>query len=121
MLGFLHKRVLGKAHPCFQKLLPFHADVFDWPGEGTHDKVLYNHFKEIQFQHAMYARSIFGMVYVYNHLPQRIIDCPSISLFQRFLTKAVRKACEQHDLAWKDIFSCRVNLVHTVNISFDGV
>ena len=121
MLGFLHKRVLGKAHPCFQKLLPFHADVFDWPGEGTHDKVLYNHFKEIQFQHAMYARSIFGMVYVYNHLPQRIIDCPSISLFQRLLTKAVRKACEQHDLAWKDIFSCRVNLVHTVNISFDGV
>ena len=29
MFGFLHKRVLGKAHPCFQKLLPFHADVCD--------------------------------------------------------------------------------------------
>ena len=28
ILGLLQKRVLGISHPIFQKLLPFHADVF---------------------------------------------------------------------------------------------
>ena len=28
ILGLLHKRVLGLSHPIFQRLLPFHMEVF---------------------------------------------------------------------------------------------
>ena len=28
ILGLLHKRILGEAHPIFNKLLPLHVDVF---------------------------------------------------------------------------------------------
>ena len=119
-LGLLHKRVLGQCHPMFQRLFPFHVDVCVDPAQARHDKALYNHFKEVIFQQGLHARSIFGMVYVYNHLPQHVVDCKTISCFQRFLTKAVRRACQEHDPGWRDLFSCRVNLVHTVNIDFDS-
>ena len=38
VLGLLHKRVLGEAHPVFQKLLPFHRNVFGSLRPGEHDK-----------------------------------------------------------------------------------
>ena len=119
VLGLLHKRVLGRCHPMFQRLFPFHVDVCADPAQGVHNKILYNHFKEVVFQQSLHSRSIFGMVYVYNHLPQHVVDCATISCFQRLLTKAVRRACEQSDPAWQDLLSCLVNLVHTVNMTFD--
>ena len=38
ILGLLQKRVLGKAHPVFQKLFPFYADVFGNLRPGDHDR-----------------------------------------------------------------------------------
>ena len=75
VLGLLHKRVLGKAHPIFQKLLPFHADVFGSLRPAEHSKQLYGHILDVNFQHNLHERSIFGMVYVYNRLPENVVDC----------------------------------------------
>ena len=68
VLGLLHKRVLGKAHPVFQDLLPFHADLFGELRPGEHNKQFYGHILDVHFQHALHSRSIFGMVYVHNRL-----------------------------------------------------
>ena len=38
ILGLLHKRVLGLNHPIFQRLLPFHVEVFDSLPAGGHNK-----------------------------------------------------------------------------------
>ena len=43
ILGLLHKRVLGKAHPVYQKLLPFHNEVFGSLNPAQHRFQLYGH------------------------------------------------------------------------------
>ncbi len=68
VLGFLHKRVLGKSHPDIQKLLPFHFDVFGSLRPGEHDKQLYGHIMDVQQQHSLHSRSIFGMAYLLSLL-----------------------------------------------------
>jgi len=108
MLGLLHKRVLGISHPVFQSLLPFHTDVFGSARPDEHDKQLYGHILDVNFQHALHSRSIFGMVYVYNRLPQNVVDQPTVSAFQRCLTIMARDACNNGDLQWDQMFSCRL-------------
>ena len=107
ILGLLHKRVLGLSHPLFQELLPFCSDVPGSFSQGQHDKQLYGHLPDVSFQLVLYCHSIFAMTYVYNRLPQSVIDCRTISLFQRCLTKSAREACFAGDPDWVDFFSCR--------------
>ena len=107
VLGLLHKRVLGKCHPVFQKLLPFHVDVFGSLRPREHSRQLYGHILEVRNQHSLHSRSIFGMVYEYNKLPQSIIDCVSISEFQKKLTLMARENCQNGDLRWMHTFSSR--------------
>ena len=38
ILGMIHKRVLGIAHPAFNQLMPWYRDVFGHRGPGNHDK-----------------------------------------------------------------------------------
>ena len=41
ILGMFHKRVLGLAHPIFNRLLPFHQNEMHGASTGTHSKQLY--------------------------------------------------------------------------------
>ena len=107
ILGLLHKRVLGIAHPIFNKLLPYHIEIFGSLRRGEHNKQLYGHGNEIHFQHGLHRRSIFGMVHIYNRLPQEIVDCVCVSSFQRELTLIARKKCEDGDPDWSVMFSGR--------------
>ena len=108
VLGFLHKRVLGKNHPDIQRLLPFHFDVFGSLRPGEHDKQLYGHILDVQQQHSLHSRSIFGMVYVYNRLPQNVVNCKTVSTFQRHLTLEAREKCQDGNENWIHSFSCRL-------------
>jgi len=107
ILGLLHKRVLGIAHPIFNKLLPYHLEIFGSLRQGEHNKQLYGHGNEIHFQHGLHRRSIFGMVHIYNRLPQEIVDCACVSSFQRELTLIARKKCEGGNPDWSFLFSGR--------------
>ena len=107
MLGLLQKRVLGKAHPVFERLLPFHIDCFDRLRPGEHNRQLYNHFLKVHFQHSLFNRSVFGMVHVYNKLPQSVVESSSVSSFQRSLTFIAREACRRNEPKWKSSFACR--------------
>ena len=107
VLGLLQKRVLGKAHPIFQKLLPFFFDVFGFLRPEEHNKQLYGHFLEVHFQQALHFRSIFGMASVYNDIPQDVVDSTTVSAFQKSLTLTLRKACQAGNPKWMHLFSCR--------------
>ena len=107
ILGLLHKRVLGLSHPMFQTLLPFCSDVPGAWSPGDHNKQLYGHLPEANFQLALFCRSIFGMTYVYNRLPQEIVDNQTVSLFQNSLTRIAREMCENGDPDWIHLFSSR--------------
>ena len=108
ILEFLHKRVLGKNHPDIQRLLPFHFDVFGSLRPGEHDKQLYGHILDVQQQHSLHSRSIFGMVYVYNRLPQNVVNWKAVSTFQRHLTLEAREKCQDANENWIHFFSCRL-------------
>ena len=105
ILGMLHKRVLGLAHPIFDRLLPFHCESHG-ASTGSHTKQLYGHILQADFQLHLHKRSIFGMVHIYNRLPQEIIDSETVALFQSKLTKLARSSCKE-ELAWQAMFSCR--------------
>ena len=112
MLGLMHKRVLDLNHPVFQKLLPFHNDVFGMPGYGHHNKQLYGHLQAANFQMALFCRFIFGMTYIYNTLPQEAVDCTNVSRFQRHLTIMARHRCRDGYPNWSRCLSSRVQNVH---------
>jgi hypothetical protein len=106
MLGFIHKRVLGLAHPRIEGLLPWYTTVFTRPRMG-HNKQLYNNFREVHFQIGLFSRSIFCLVDLYNNLSQTAVDCTSVSSFQAYLTHLVRVHCQNGSPRWQYSFNTR--------------
>ena len=103
MLGFLHKRVLGRAHPCFSALFPFATNH----GNG-HSKSLATHAGN--FQELLLKRSLFALVRVYNQLPQYVIDLDDISLFQSALTTFAKNECNNGRQYWQHTFDPASNV-----------
>ena len=99
-IGLLHKRVLGNAPPVFQHLLSLGSLR---PGE--HDKQLHGHILEVHRQHNLHDRSIFATVYVYNGLPQDVMNCRCVSTFQSCLTKMARDRCKTGGSSWRRMFN----------------
>ena len=93
---------MGKCNPSFDALLPpkEHAE------QGRHSKQLYAHWLEVKEQRALFNRSIFGMVDIYNNLPQAIVDSISVSIFQGRLTELARSRCQRDESDWHRSF-CR--------------
>ena len=97
----------GLAHPVFQRLLPFHADIFHFHRADRHNRELYGHYLEIHFQRSLFQRSIFGMCEIYNKLNQDLVDSPTVSIFQAGLTALAKTECQDGDPNWHECFSCR--------------
>lgn len=106
VLGSLHKRVLGKWPPSFERLLPWYSSHFSNPRGMGHSKQLYGHNCEVSAHPALYARSIFAMVVIYNNLPQSLVDAASVQSFQSGLTQIARTRCQQGVVDWALTF-CR--------------
>ena len=98
ILGMIHKRVIGQAHPSFDALLPFSSGRAAL--RGNHSKQMYNHCNEVNAQWDLYKRSIFGMVDIYNNLSQEAVDSASVEIFQSYLTRVARVRCQQGNVKW---------------------
>ena len=106
MLGMLHKRVLGKCHPSFARLLPWFTERFPEGRGHGHNKALYGHNCEITHCQGLFSRSIFAMVDIYNNLPQHVVDNVTVSEFQSYLNHLAYTRCQQGDVSWSSSF-CR--------------
>ena len=73
-----------------------------------HNKQLYGHWLEVKEHRALFSRSIFSMIDIYNNLPQSVVDAPSVSSFQSRLTEIVKKQCKNQDPMWQLSF-CRLS------------
>ena len=107
ILGLLHKRVLGESHPIFKKLFPLSTEIGRPLLPGGHSRQLYGHLHEVHFQMTLYCKSIFAMTYVYNMLPQHVVDSSSVTEFQKHLSILARRKCALGDETWRDSFSSR--------------
>ena len=99
ILGFLHKRVLGQAHTGIEQLLPMIGACPPW-----HDKQIESHMQECIRQQVIFYRSLFGMVLVYNRLPQAFVNIDSVQSFQSALTHVARTSCLAGSAGWRSMF-----------------
>ena len=106
ILGLLHQRVLGQCHRSFDHLLPWYSLRFETARGFGHNKQLYGHWIEANQHSALFARSIFATVDIYNNLPQSVVDASSVSAFQSCLTSMARKRCQLGNAQWASSF-CR--------------
>ena len=109
MLGVLHRTVLGQGPEPLRHL--FQADMsvstrHTRSSENKHDRQLVDmrnqHFLKIT------RRSAFGLVAVYNKLPQRIVSQETVRVFQSHLQLLVKKQCSLQDVRWTELLSPRV-------------
>ena len=107
ILGLLHKRVIGECHPMFSTLLPFCVEMGQPTLPGGHDKQLYGYLHEARCQLALFFRSIFAMVTVYNRLPQYVVNATTVHEFQKLLTRIARHQCVTGNVHWQHQFSRR--------------
>ena len=107
LLGLIHKRVLGLAHPAFEELLPWHNEY-----DGGHTKQVFSHTIECNFQWVLFNRSIFGLVAIYNQMPQEIVDKGTVRGFQSALTNIAREQCENGNQDWQKFYNAHYHLTH---------
>ena len=107
MLGLLHRIMKGWAPTCFNEFiiassgpsfprglraphLRYNRKIHD-PSDGTESRLM--------------SRSIFGLIYAYNCLPQVVVDSCSISIFQRHLQRAFINAADSCIINWQKLFT----------------
>ena len=108
LLGVLHKVVLGVALAPFQTL--FKKSICDLRHFGFRNGTSY-HNKQLQDNArrntpVMLKRSLFGLVHVYNRLPQDVVDAGNVQTFQRKLQCIIKSEINKNP-NW-DLFFHRV-------------
>ena len=99
ILGFLHEKILNECHPGVIALLPFAPPSPHW-----HSKQLFSPIDECVGRHAMFFRSLWGSVLVYNRLPQSFVDITSVTGFPKALTHLAKCRCQAGDPHWRNSF-----------------
>ena len=103
MLGLLHKVVLGIAPPHFKTwIYPAQqgeqsrgwAFGFQRHSEQLHDPIC-------GATSEMIERSLFGLIYPYNSLPQHVVDIKFVKTFQRKLQNAVKYCAKSGCPKWE--------------------
>ena len=102
LLGFLHKVVLGTAHPAIREY--FELDDRPPPYPWFHTKCLKDKQDSTQFW-PLWRRSLFSYISIYNRLPQSFVDSTSVSEFQSKLTSEAKRRAEGADNSWRKRFS----------------
>ena len=115
LLGLLHKIELGFAHSSLRSLFPRADSVerknitrlcFNRHSRQLHDECDGTHTEVM-------SRSIFGLVRIYNLLPESVASSKSVSRFQHLLTGAVKSQCQSNVLDWDRLFCPRRRFIAT--------
>ena len=116
LLGLLHRIVLNDAPPQLAELFP---SATTWPPNiATTRLQIRRHNRQLK-QHAIgtetLRRSLFGLVKIYNLLPQQVIDLKSVQLFQSALQHALSVAACRNVRYWDSLFSPRLRPVRDID------
>ena len=98
MLGVIHRTVLGKGPPQFQRHFKQHA----------HDSTLLDPRRGSKSP--LIKRSALGLVAVYNLLPASNRAAKSVPAFQKSLQEIVIKYAKSGYPQWSDVLSPRLNV-----------
>ena len=105
ILGFLHKRILGTCHPTLIQAFPLTAPLF-------HNKTLDGSLLlQVRSHRALYARSIFPYIYIYNRLSQGMVDHRAAKGFQSHLTQLVRYRASVGEPTWREAYQSEIDVL----------
>ena len=96
MLGFIHKWVLGLVPPALRTLFAFNSRASTYATRSStvrHSRQLVDPFATQDFYNrsALLARSVDGLIGVYNRLPAHVLH-NSVSNFQKDLNDGAKSA-----------------------------
>ena len=101
LLGFVHKRILGECHPLVKELLPSAPAITD---RTCHTRQLECRMAEVRGHWRLHERSLYAYVILYNRLPQKLVDLPSVADFQSELTRLARTRAYDGDATWREAY-----------------
>ena len=107
MLGVIHRSAVGKGPKQLQQFFRLDCSMRHPCGRSTlrrHNRQLESH-RRGQFLEVI-AKSIFGLINVYNMLPQHIIDHTDVHIFQTELQQLLKDASNSIN-NWESLFSPR--------------
>ena len=102
MLGLIYRVTHGIAHPKLQELFPrmHRTSRYDTRlGTNRHNMQLVE--TRPGTHHKLLERSVFGLVRVWNRLPQATVDARGVTAFQKTLTHLVRTRCRFDYQDWE--------------------
>ena len=107
MLGLLHRIIMGWAPACLRKFISL-ADVPSFP--RSYRAVNLRHNRQINdvsngSESRLFNRSIFGLVYAYNLLPQVVVESRNVHIFQRHLQRFLKHAASDNIHDWPFLFT----------------
>ena len=119
-MGLLHRIFLNDAPTQLKKLFPFamprSADVSSTRRYSPWLLRRHNtQLKEQTIGTDILRRSLFGLVYISNLVPQAIIDLKSIRLFQSAVQRALCLAASQRLPIWVYLLSTRLRPVRDID------
>ena len=105
MMGLLYKIANGQAHQEFHAIFPAAS-----PPLRSSSRIRTHHSKQLLDRcsgghQAIMARSVFGLVRLWNILPQKVVDAPTVSQFQSQLSKCAMHLCKCDVDEWFACFS----------------
>ena len=107
MLGLLHKVVLGIVPSMFDQFIFFTRRV-PFP-RGLRNPFL-RHSRQLHdpmdgSQSRIFQRSLFGLIYTYNLLPQAVVDSKTVTSFQHRLQRGLKEAAKSGRNDWSSLFT----------------
>ena len=123
LMGFLHRVVLSDVSRQLAELFPF---ATSGPLEFVRTRLqIRRHNKQLiapPFGTETLRRSLFGLVMIYNLLPQSVVDVKSVKEFQSTLQGALRHAASLGIPNWDSLFSPRLRPVRDLEFQrhFEG-
>ena len=107
MLGLIHRSVLGDGPNQFQQFFrpaepPAHTHHTRYQARARHGRQLHD---PVDGTHTDYLkRSIFGLIKVYNGLPEHVIACTDVKQFQACLQRDLQRLASQRSAGWEFVY-----------------
>ena len=109
MLGFLHRVRLKIAPRHLMRLFPFdHTDYRRSARIARHPYQFAYRYGGARLR--AYRRSVFGLVHVYNKLPEWVVRMQTVSSFQTALQGLLEEGARNGVYDWQHMYSSRLPL-----------
>ncbi len=107
MLGVIHRTLLGQGPPAFREY--FRLDTSQL--RRSDRQCRHNRQVVAQFpgrNHETFRRSAFGLTWIYNMLPESVVQSTSVHEFQHNLQEFVKLRAMQGQPSWQSLLSPRI-------------